>query len=153
MEQNLNWDILYDSRNQPSWQDISDYIANPLWEEINDYLQSAYGVAPALAYSSCATQRGWNVKYHKSSRALATLYPESGFFIALVVVGNKEEAAVRELLPGLHPRIRQLYQSSRPMTMGRWLMIKVDDKKIAEDVKRLIAIRVKPKTARGRVVQ
>lgn len=142
-----SWGALYDGSDQPDWIDINAFIANPLWQEINDYLQGAYQVTPELAYSNCPAQPGWNVKYKKSGRALTTLYPLPGCFIALVVVGSKEEPALEPLLPSLHPQIRTLYQNSRSMAMGRWLMIKVDSQEIAEDVKRLIAIRVKPKAA------
>ena len=34
----------------------------------------------------------------KSSRSLTTLYPERGYFIALVVIGSKEEDLVEDLM-------------------------------------------------------
>ena len=140
------WSQLYGINNMPSWEDISSFIDNPLWQEFNNYLQSAYHIQPQLNYSKCAAQRGWNVKYKKSSRSLTTLYPERGYFIALVVIGSKEEDSVEDLMPLLQPYTRELYQGSCCMAMGRWLMVKIKDKKILEDVKKLITVRVKPES-------
>ncbi len=139
------WDVLYDSFTKPTWQEITAYIDNPLWREMNGYLKDAYGVNPELFYSSCAAQRGWNVKYKKGGKALCTLYPEKRFFIALVVIGGKEEEVVQALLPNFTAYVQKLYQNTRSMPMGRWLMIQVTDEEILKDVKTLIAIRVKPK--------
>ena len=138
------WDLLYDGTTKPLWEDISTYINDPLWEELNDYLKEVYVVKPELSYSVCAAQRGWNVKYKKGGRALCTLYPEKGSFIALVVVGSREEMTVEMMLPVFSDDVRKLYENTRSMAMGRWLMIRVANRKILDDVKKLINIRVKP---------
>jgi hypothetical protein len=69
------------------------------------------------------------------------------YFIALVVIGTKEEAEVEAAmtLGVFSDSLRQLYQRTAFSCGGRWLMISVTNKEILEDVKRLIAIRVKPR--------
>ena len=41
-----------------------------------------------IAYSNCAMDnnvwRGWNIKYQKSGKSLCTIYPQQGYFLALV---------------------------------------------------------------------
>jgi len=145
MAEKSGWDLLYGATEKPSWQAIGSYIDSPLWNDMNHYLKTAYGVEPELFYSRCAAQRGWNVKYKKIGKALCTLYPEDGFFIALVVVGGKEEEPMQALLPDLCEYVRQLYKNTRSMPMGRWLMIRVTDEEILENVKALISMRLKPK--------
>jgi hypothetical protein len=66
------------------------------------------------------------------------------YFIALVVVGAKEEHEV-ELAMGtgiFSEYVKELYQKTAFSAMGRWLMIEVKHKDILTDVKRLIEIRV-----------
>lgn len=87
------------------------------------------------------------MKYQKSSRSLCTLYPMAGYFIALVVVGAKEEEKLEVEFRSFTPYVQNLYRKTSSSCGGRWLMIEVKDNKVLDDIKRLIAIRVKPKKA------
>ncbi len=143
----VNWDSLFGPETEPNFVQIGDYIETPLWVELNTYLQNAYQVKPMITYSRGSMQRGWNVKYQKGGRALCTLYPMPGFFIALVVVGAKEMHAAELLLPLLGADARSLYGST-PVCMGaKWLMLPVRDREQLADVRRLISLRVPPKAA------
>jgi hypothetical protein len=70
-----------------------------------------------------------------------------GFFIVLVVIGTKEEAETEAgmALGEFSPYLQELYGRTAFACGGRWLMIRVEDRTALEDVKKLIAIRVKPK--------
>jgi hypothetical protein len=138
------WEVVLDCENQPNWELLSAYVDSRLWEELNDYLQDAYRAQPELSFSFCSAQRGWNVKYTKSGRALCTLYPQKGSFLALVVVGRKEEPFVQGLLPDLSQDTVKLYDKTPSMSMGRWLMIEVRDEESLRDVKALIGLRLCP---------
>ena len=141
----MDWAELYNSDNQPGSEEIAEYIASPLWADLNSFLQENYGVEPVYSYSICSGQPGWNVKYKKAGRALCTLYPMSGFFIALVVIGAKEEMEAELVLPDCDESIRCMYDNAVALMGGRWLMIHVTSEKILEDVKRLIQLRRKIK--------
>lgn len=67
------------------------------------------------------------------------------YFIALVVVGRKEENEVELAIKAnaLTSYVSELYSNIAPSAIGRWLMIDVKNKDILEDVKKLIGIRVK----------
>lgn len=70
-----------------------------------------------------------------------------GYFIALVVVGSKEEDEVRlGMEAGLFTTyVKELYEKSAYSSMGRWLMIEVKDNAVINDIRYLISIRIKPK--------
>lgn len=137
----IEWVNLYDSSSQPTETEIADYISNPLWQQLNIFLQTGYDVSPRYSYSSCAGQPGWNIK----GRSLCTLYPMSGFFIALVVIGAKEAAEAELMVPTLSEHIQGLLKSAGSVASARWLMIQVTDEQVLEDVKCLIQIRRKIK--------
>ena len=142
----MEWSMLYVQDNPPSLSKIDEFIDNELWAEINTYLQNTYHVAPKLTYSKCSSQKGWNIKYAKSGKSLCTLYPMQGYFIALVVIGDKEEPETKLTLPLFSEYIQELYKKTAFSAGGRWLMINVTDRAILEDVKKLIQIRVNSKT-------
>lgn len=145
----MEWSLFYGSDRQPDSGDITDFIGKgtPLWTELQTYLEDAYRVPSKMSYSKCSAQPGWNVKYQKSGKSLCTMYPMDGFFIALIVIGTKEEAEVEAAaaLGQFTPYMTELYRRTAFSCGGRWLMIRVTDREILEDVKKLIAIRVKPK--------
>ncbi len=139
------WADLYSNNHQPTEKEVAEYINNPFWADLNGFLQSQYHTLPVYSYSVCSGQPGWNVKYQKAGRSLCTLYPMPGFFIALVVIGTKEEAEAELYLPSCDPYTRNLYQSAGTLNGSRWLMIHVTSEKILDDVKGLIQLRRKIK--------
>lgn len=139
----MSWMELYGADKQPSRQDMDAYIQSPLWENLNRFLVDNYEVSPSYSYSGCSGQPGWNVKYQKAGRSLCTLYPMQGFFIALVVIGAKEDAEASLVIPTCDESIQTMYRSAKPLMGGRWLMVNVTNERILEDVKRLIQCRRK----------
>ena len=143
----MKWSELFSANQAPSSEDIKQYIGegSPVWSELLSYIEEAYQVKSKMSYSKCSAQPGWNIKYQKSGKSLCTLYPMEGYFIALVVVGAKEEEEVEMALGTFTPYVQELYRKSSFSCGGRWLMIEVKDKSVLEDIKSLIAIRVRPK--------
>ena len=141
----MEWTTLYPADKQPSAAEISQFIANPLWEDLNRFLCDSYVVQPGYSYSICSGQPGWNVKYKKAGRALCTLYPMPGFFIALVTIGAKERAETELALPILSEYTQELFGRSGELMGAKWMMIQVTDGHILNDVKNLIQIRRKIK--------
>jgi hypothetical protein len=144
----MNWHEVFDESRIPSAEDIRVFIGETktIWDDLIAYIEKTYQVKPQTAYSGCSAQPGWNVKYRKSSKSLCTLYPMQNFFIALVVVGAKEEVEVEAIIEAgeFTAYVKELYQKTPFSAMGRWLMIEVKDREVLDDVKRLIEIRVMP---------
>ena len=61
----------------------------------------------------------------------------AGYFIALVVVGLKEEEEVQiGIDAGLFTNyVKELYEKTAYSVMGRWLMIEVKGKAVLNDIK------------------
>ena len=141
----MEWVNRFGAGTQPSEREISEFINNPLWENLNAFLQESYEVEPVHSYSTCSGQPGWNVKYKKAGRALCALYPMPGYFIALVVIGAKEQQEVELTIPACTEYMRGLFTSTVSVMGGRWLMIHVTDEAVLDDVKTLIQTRRKIK--------
>ncbi len=141
----MNWNQRYSKNQQPSLGEIASFIDSPLWGDLCTWAETSYGIAPKVEHSICSGAPGWNVKYKKGGRALCTLYPDDGAFTAMVTVGSKEAQEAELLLPTFSDYLRELYARTSEFNGARWLMIRVTDPRVLEDVKTLIRLRVAPK--------
>ena len=141
----MNWNQRYPKSRQPSLGEIAAYIDSPLWGDLCTWAEAAYAIAPKVEHSTCSGAPGWNVKYKKGGRALCTLYPDEGAFTAMVTIGSKEAAEAELLLPTCSDYLHELYANTREFNGARWLMIRITDVRVLEDVKHLIRLRIAPK--------
>ena len=143
----MKWNELFEAYRSPSFEEIRDFIgeAKPIWDELVSYFEETYKVKPQLDYSKSSAQPGWKEKYKKRGKSLCTLYPMPNYFIALVVVGVKEENEVELAIKAdlFTPYVNELYSKTAFSAMGRWLMIEVKNKEVVNDIKRIIEIRVR----------
>jgi len=139
------WEDIYDQSIEPSAENIKEYINNKLYEELCLFLEENYKIIPKFEYSKCSMQKGWNVKFKKGGKSLCTIYPMEGYFIALVVIGAKEQVEAEEIIPTCTKYIQNLFSNTPFSCGGRWLMVEVKEEAILKDVFRLIQIRIKPK--------
>lgn len=131
-----------DYNHAPDLAEISNYINNPLWDDFCSYLTETYRLQPTFDFSKCSWEPGWNVKFKKNGKSLCTLYPRENFFVALIVIGQKEKPALEEILSSLSSDIQQLYHETEEGNGQKWLMIELEDNdKRYDDLKRMIKIR------------
>ena len=145
MPDTKNWTQLFPMDRKPSMEELDQYADNPLWPELRQYLKDAYGAEPRMDYSRCGLEPGWNVKFKKGSKALATVYLRLGYVTAMVSVAPKDEDAAEGVLLTCTEYTRTLYRNTASSKMGRWLMIDLTSPEVLEDVKALLALRVKPR--------
>lgn len=143
----MQWSERFGKENEPSGNQIRAFVNNPLWDELMNCLQQKYNVKPKMFYSRCAMDngfwKGWNVKYAKGGKALCTLYPKEGHFIALVNIGAKEFAEAGLLIPLCDAYTQDLYNHTKSGASGKSLAVQVTSEKILQDVKNLITLRVR----------
>ena len=145
MPDTKNWTQLFPMDRKPSVEELDQYADNPLWPELRQYLKDAYGAEPRMDYSRCGLEPGWNVKFKKGSKALATVYLRLGYVTAMVSVAPKDEDAAEGVLLTCTEYTRTLYRNTASSKMGRWLMIDLTSPEVLEDLKSLLALRVKPR--------
>ena len=126
---------------KPSMASLNAYVNSPLFECLCKHVEVEYQSKPELDYSRCSMQYGWNVKFKKGGRSLCTLYPMEGYFIALIVIGDREMDETELMLPFFSEYVQQLFHETKTGMGQKWLMIDVTDDAVLEDVKQLIAIR------------
>lgn len=145
MTQKESWALQFPMDRKPSMEELDQYADNPLWLEFRQYLKDAYGAEPRMDYSRCGLEPGWNVKFKKGSKSLATVYLRPGYVTAMVSVAPKDEDAAERVLLTCTEYTKALYRNTASSKMGRWLMIDLTSPEILEDLKALLALRVKPR--------
>ncbi len=83
----LNYEF-FNKEAQPTEPDIWGFVGTKFITDLHNHLCEKYKVKPKLSYSNCSMDkniwRGWNIKYQKSGKSLCTIYPQQGYFMALV---------------------------------------------------------------------
>lgn len=147
----MEWKELFPSTCEPSMDQIVDYIggeAGELWQSLMDYMDKNYKAKPKLSYSGCTGKPGWNAKLQKSGQALGTFYPEENSFSVLLTISYKLVGEMEAILPILSPDIAELYRNAGDyMKIGKWIMFQIKDSSGFEDYKKLISVKLAPKTA------
>ena len=144
----MNWDELFPKNKEPSFEDIAKYAGDikDQWLSLISYFDTAYKIKPKLTYSCCSGMPGWNVKFQKSGQAFGTWYPHKNFFNVMVIVSYKLDKEMEHILPELSKYTSNLYRNAGDfMKIGKWMMLKADKKRIFEDYKKIVAVKLPPK--------
>ncbi len=137
---------ILDQSYKPDIQELGESISGELskvWCETACFIEESFKAKPQIDYSTCSGKPGWNLKYKKSSKALCTLYPETDFFIILIVLGTKEREQFDVMQEDFCDYIKDLYDGARLFNNTKWLMINVTNPIILDDVKKLLELKVK----------
>ncbi|MCI8648817.1 MAG: DUF3788 domain-containing protein [Anaerotruncus sp.] len=138
----MKWNESYPQNKQPTLAQIAEYIQSPFWNTFCQFIETGYQVTPSIEYSKCSLEPGWNVKYKKSGKALCTLYIHEGYFTCMLSISGQQAPEAEALLPLCDPYLQTLYQNTKPLNGGRWLMANVTSETILENLKELLQIRV-----------
>lgn len=138
---------MFDRSREPKETDIITFISDSnaiaSWKQIQEYLDTNYNLLKETIYYG--DNYGWVIRYRKSGRTIVSLFPEKNSYSFLIVYGKKEidkfSAQESEFLPA----IIDVFQNTKKLHDGKWLWIRVTDSAYFEDLKKLIAIKRKPK--------
>lgn len=112
----------------------------PLWQRIVQFLYDNYEMAADFSYGG--KEYGWNLWYRKSGKSLVSLYPQTGGFVAQVVLGKDqtEQALTMKFCRNVDKLVRETPQ----LHDGKWLFIPIKSLAEAKDVERLLLLKRKP---------
>jgi len=126
----------------PDYKMLSEALGDfhKAWLEIRDYVYTLYPKAmeewyfPGLKY-------GWSYRIKDKKRAIIYLLPRDKFFITAFVFGEK---AVNDTLGSdISNEIKEIIKSARVYAEGRGFRIEIKTGAIVEDIKKLVAIKLK----------
>jgi len=147
-EVKMSYERMLYKEHQPSEEEILNTIGQTAaWINLRQYIEENYDFVPELVFY--AKRYGWTIRYRKSGKTLCSLFPESGAFSVLVVLGKKEAEKALSMLDEFSPGVRAELEGTEQLHDGRWLWIRVLSVDIAHDIKELLRLKRKPSKAKA----
>ncbi len=110
------------------------------WMEIRDYVLEVYPAA-IEEWSFPGPKYGWSFRIKDKKRAIVYLLPRDGFFLTAFVFGEKATAEARK--SEISQDIMQIIEMAKVYAEGRGFRIEVRNGNSANDIKKLIDIKLK----------
>ena len=141
----MDYERMLDKTHQPTEAEILETVGQTAaWLDLRQYIETRYGDwPPELKFYG--KRYGWTVRYRKSGKTLCSLFPERGAFSVLIVLGKKEVEKALAMADGFGANTRAVLEGTEQLHDGRWLWIRVLNVDDAEDVKRLLRAKRKPR--------
>jgi hypothetical protein len=139
---------MIDGAHMPTEEEITDFIGEPAkgaWIELRRFLEEHYDIVPEMVFGGL--KHGWEVRYRKNGKTLCWLTPEKGAVRVLIVLGKLESEKALSMRNELSPKMYKLIENTKQLHDGRWLWIRLLTASDADDVKKLLPIKRKPKKA------
>jgi hypothetical protein len=141
----MGYERMLGKAHQPTEAEILETIGQTVaWLDLRQYIETRYGDwTPELKFY--AKQYGWTMRYRKSGKTLCSLFPEQGAFSVLIVLGKKEAEKALAMAGEFGTNARAVLEGTEQLHDGRWLWVRVLNVDDAEDVKRLLRAKKKPR--------
>jgi hypothetical protein len=136
---------LLDRDHKPGQKDIYKAIGDDAvmaWDGIQKFLKENYDLEPETVFYG--SNYGWNIRYRKSGRTLCSLFPETGAFSVLIVLGKKEVEKATGMINDFTRGIQDIILNTEQLHDGRWLWIRVHKTEEIDDIKKLIQLKRNP---------
>lgn len=113
----------------------------PLWEALTQFIADNYPIPGEWNFGG--KNYGWNLWYRKSGKTLVSLYPQTGCFVAQIVLGKDQVEQALALKLGKNAKT--VLAETPQLHDGRWLFIKVKTKQDVADIQQLLQIKRRPR--------
>lgn len=137
--------------NQPRDPEIAGWIgkeAYKYWQQVIHLIERNYPGVFVPEWLFGGEKHGWSLRY-KKSKSFCTLIPEKNRFALLIVFGAEERAKAEAIQDSLSPHTQKEYDKSMTYHDGKWVLLTINSDKVVEDVRKLLAIKRKPKNING----
>ena len=118
--------------------------AYEIWTRVTRLIERNYPHTFSPDWLFGGKNHGWSLRY-KKGKSFCTLIPEKNHLAVLMVFGAEERAKVEEVRDELSARTQKDYDGATTYHDGKWVFLIVDAEGVVEDVKRLLAVKRKPK--------
>jgi hypothetical protein len=145
---------MLDKTTQPTDADMVNVIGQPIaesWTALRQFLAETYAIAPV--FNSGGKKYGWNLQHRAGGRPLCEMYPETGSFTVLVVLGKVELDQAMARIETFGATVRRALVESPRFHDGCWMYIRISDpqscQQDVQDIEKLILIKKKPPRKAG----
>ncbi|MGC6769332.1 DUF3788 domain-containing protein [Enterococcus sp. LJL128] len=137
----MDWNETFNRETKPELEDVTAFIHTKEWEQLLHELTEELKIKPKLEHSRCSIP-GWNLKFKKRGKSICTIYPKKGTFRILIIANKEYQAEIEALIEKSDEQIQEAYETYEYMNGGKWLLFDVDNEKILQDARKLMAFRL-----------
>ena len=137
--------------NPPSASQIAQWIGKvpyEYWKHVTQLIEQNYPGVFVPEWLFGGKKHGWSLRY-KKSKSFCTLIPEKNRFAMLIVFGAEERAKVEGIRDKLSAKTQKEYDNATTHHDGKWVLLTVESETLVKDVERLLAVKRRPKNAKG----
>lgn len=136
-----------DKAKRPSVKELLSVLGtkHAAWEELADFILESYGVRGEMLFGG--KNSGWAMRFKRSGKALATLYPAANALKVQVVLNPAATEAA--LASRVNKKIKDMIRNAHAYHDGRWLFIEVKCGRDVQDIELLLLAKSKPRRATG----
>jgi hypothetical protein len=122
------------------------------WKRVTHLIGQNYPGVFSPEWLFGGKKHGWSLRYRKG-KSFCTLIPGKNRFAIQIVFGAEERVKVETMRNELSSRTQREYDKAATYHDGKWLFLSVDSDKVVDDVKRLLAVKRKPKNRLHRLAE
>lgn len=126
--------------NKPTPKDLAGVLGRSfsLWQETEAFVKATYPAA-ITEWNFLSIKYGWNFRIKDKRRVIIYMQPQSKYFMASFVFGQKATDAIMK--SGISDPIKLELTNAKVYAEGRGIRIEVKNKKIMNDLKELVKIK------------
>ncbi|MFX0168450.1 MAG: DUF3788 domain-containing protein [Candidatus Hodarchaeota archaeon] len=130
-------------KHPPSPEEIRSALGScfPVWKRLTRFIEESYRIKGTWSTWGPA-KSGWNLRYRRKGRSLTALHPQQERILAQIVLGKAQAERALELELG--DNTSQILQEAPQLRDGRWLFIPVMNESDAQDVEKLLLVKMRP---------
>ncbi len=135
----------------PSDHEVARWIgkeAYKYWDHVTYLIEQNYPGVFVPEWLFGGEKHGWSLRY-KKSKSFCTFIPEKNRFALLIVFGTEERAKVEGIRDSLSKLTLKEYDKATTYHDGKWVLLTINSDKVVKDVRKLLAIKRKPKNSNG----
>jgi hypothetical protein len=136
-----------DGSKEPDTKSLSEWLGTMRyrrWVTLCSYIGTAYPGIFRPEWLFGGMKHGWGLRF-KKSKSFCTLIPERNRMLVLIVFGTEERAKAESMLGELSAPVREAYRMATTYHDGKWLVLPVDRDGVLRDIRKLLAVKRKPK--------
>jgi hypothetical protein len=135
----MSYGCFTDRNNMPSEDEVSGALSSSraTWDRMVIFLENNFKTKKG--YKFYGKNYGWALQFSLSGKALISLYPGKGGFVAQVIL--KKDQYERAIQSDICEGIKKLIGQTQEIHEGKWLFINIGDEKDLDDIEKLVLIR------------
>lgn len=141
----MEYQRIYQKDPLPTYGEIRGFIGTAVgsFDDIIGFIEKNYDFEREIYYGG--RKFGIMVRYRRKGKTLIQIFPEKDGYEVVLIYGKKEREIFESRRSEFPEYLTRIYDDTREYHDGKWMLIRIKDKRFDRDLKELIRIKKRPK--------